>query len=301
MGPDAMVSVIIPVFRGMETLGACLHALDAQSYPSYEVIVVDNGGNPGIAELCQTHPKVRLCHHRTPGSYSARNAGIAVAQGQIIALTDADCVPDRDWVRNGAEGLARNACRMAGGRIEPSFARAGAPSAIELCDVILHTMNQEQTLRECTSVAGANMWLHRSLFDRLGGFNEALYSAGDCELTQRARQHHEKIVYLADAVVHHRARRSLEELGQRYRRFAGAEFAAKTRAGAGTPVRELRSLSFRYRMGLCLRNIVAGVRSHRGKRNPAVLLSTLLLVEGYLTAVKTVEYARLALGQEAQR
>lgn len=295
-----MVSVIIPVFQGMETLGACLDALDRQSYPAYEVVVVDNGDNPGIEALCRSHRRVRLCHHSTPGSYSSRNAGIGIARGQIIALTDADCVPHRDWVQSGVEGLARNSCAMAGGRIEPAFAREGKPSAIELCDVILHTMNQEQTLRECTSIACANMFVRRSLFDTVGPFNAALYSAGDCEFTYRVRQHGEEIGYLADAVVFHRARRSLSELGQRYRRFAGAEFAART-TQAGQPVREIRSVSFKYRVGLCLRNIFDGVRRHGDQKNRALLLSTLLLVEGYITASKAVEYARLGLGKQAQR
>jgi glycosyltransferase involved in cell wall biosynthesis len=300
MAEDSMVSVIIPVFQGMETLGACLDALDGQSYSAYEVIVVDNGDNPGIDTLCRSHPKVRLCHHSTPGSYSSRNAGIALAQGQLIALTDADCVPHHDWLRAGVEGLARNDCRMAGGRIAPAFEREGKPSAIELCDVILHTMDQEQTLRECTSVACANMFVHRSLFDTVGLFNAALYSAGDCELTYRVRKHGERIVYLEDAIVFHRARRSLKELGQRYRRFAGAEFAART-TRADQPVREIRSVSFRYRVGLCLRNIFHGIRNCGDQKNPAVLLSTLLLVESYITVLKTVEYARLTLGKEAQR
>ena len=190
---------------------------------------------------------------------------------------------------------------MAGGCIKPCFEREGEPSAIELCDVILHTMDQEQTLRECTSVACANMFVHRSLFDTVGLFNGALYSAGDCEFTYRVRRLNERIAYLEDAIVLHRARRTLKELGQRYRRFAGAEFAAKTTKATAEPVRVLRSLSFRYRVGLCLRNIVHGVRIYGSKKNPAVLLSTLLLVESYITALKTVEYARLSLGKDAQR
>jgi cellulose synthase/poly-beta-1,6-N-acetylglucosamine synthase-like glycosyltransferase len=301
MAGEVIVSVVVPVYEGMAALGRCLDALDRQSHAAYEVIVVDNGGNPGIDRLCEGRKPVRLCHHRSPGSYSARNAGIALAQGQILAFTDADCVPDQHWVRNGAAGMIRNSCRMAGGCIEPSFEHEGKPSTIELCDVILHTMNQEQMLRECTSLGCANMFVHRTLFESIGMFNGALYSGGDCEFTYRAHKQQESIAYLEDAIVFHRARRTLKELSQRYRRFAGAEFASKTAKSAQEPVRQIRSASFRYRIGLCLGNIFHGVWKHRHERNSLVLLPTLLLVESYITTMKTIEYARLGLGKEMQR
>jgi glycosyltransferase involved in cell wall biosynthesis len=298
---EVLVSVVVPVYEGMETLGKCLDALARQTHPAYEVIVVDNGGNPGIDELCAGRERVRLCHDSRPGSYSARNAGIALAQGQILAFTDADCVPDPHWVQRGAEGMARNSCRLAGGRIKPWFEHQEKPSTIELCDVILHTMNQEQMLRECTSLGCANMFVHRTLFESVGLFNAALYSGGDCEFTYRVYRQQEKIVYLEDAIVFHRARRTLKELTQRYRRFAGAEFASKTARGADEPVSQIRSASFRYRVGLCLGNILRGVRDYRSQQNPLVLASTLLLVESYITSMKAIEYLRLGLGKEMQR
>jgi len=301
MVSDLFVSVIVPVYRSLSMLQPCLEALEHQSYSAYEVIVIDNGSNDGIELLCKSYPKVRLHRHEKPGSYSSRNAGIAVAKGDIIALTDADCIPCSDWILNGVNGLRRNSCKMGGGPILPHFAHEHTPSIIELCDVILHTMNQEQSLEECTSVACANMFVHRSLFDTIGLFDGALFSAGDCEFTYRARTHGEKIVVLDNAVVHHRARRTLPELSQRYRRFAGAEFRSKVANDPNDTVSHLQSLSFRYRVKLCIRNIYEGTRRYRKERHPMVLVSALLLVEGYITAVKTVEYVRLSLGMPMQR
>jgi len=299
MTENEFVSVIIPVYRSLPVLVTCLEALEKQSYAPYEVIVVDNGGNEGIEKVCSGYPNVRLHHHHEPGSYSARNAGIRIAKGEILVFTDADCVPVPDWLRNGVSGMLSASCRMGSGCIRPRFLHEHQPGIIELCDVILHTMDQEQSLKEVTSVACANMFVHRLLIDSVGMFNDALYSAGDCEFTFRVREQGEHITYIENAVVHHFARRTLGELAQRYRRFAGSEFMAMTMKNSSA--KKLRSLSFPYRVMLCFRNISAGVKKYAGRKNPVILFGALLAVESCITVIKLLEYIRLSFGAEKQR
>ena len=301
MTSDVLVSVIVPVYKGMAVLPHCLDALGRQTYSPFEVIVVDNGANEGIEEVCGQYPDIRLYRHGNPGSYSARNAGIRIARGEIIAFTDADCVPVPDWLRNGVEGMCTAGCRMGSGRITPRFLQEEQPGLIELCDAILHTMDQEQSLREVTSVACANLFVCRSLFDSTGLFNSALYSAGDCEFTYRVRRQGERIVYIDTAVVRHFARRTLQDLALRYRRFAGAEFTAMTTNKRDDTVNKLRSLTLPYRFKLCIRNIAGGVKKYTRRKNPVVLTAALLAVESYITVVKLIEYARLSLGAKMHR
>ncbi len=301
MASDTLVSVVVPVYKSLPVLRLCLAALGMQTYSAFEIIVVDNGGNEGIEDVCDGYTDVRLCQHTKPGSYSARNAGIRSARGEIIVFTDADCVPAPDWLRNGVDGLRKTGCRMGSGRIKPGFLNEEQPGLIELCDVILHTMDQEQSLREVNSVACANMFVHRSLFDSAGMFNDALYSAGDCEFTYRVRMQGERIAYIDKAVVYHFARRTLKELAQRYRRFAGAEFASMLPKNANGTVKKLRSLTLPYRFLLCFRNIAGGVKKYAGRKNPLILIAALLAVESYITVVKLLEYARLGFGAKMQR
>lgn len=295
-----LVSVIVPVYKGLGMLKSCLNALENQTYSEFEIIVVDNGGNSGIGEVCSAYSKVQLIQHETPGSYSARNAGIRAASGEIIALTDADCIPSPNWIENGVNGMLYNSCRMASGHITPAFTNESKPGFIELCDVILHTMNQEQALRECTSVACANMFVHKSLFNSVGLFNDSLFSAGDCEFTYRVSASGEKIVYLENAVIYHRARRTLKEVVQRYRRFAGAEFASMTGRCPQQKVSHLRSLSFGYRVMLCFKNILNGIKRYK-QRNPILLFLVLILVESFITIIKILEYLKLSTGGKMQR
>src|ERR1041384_5139232 len=95
----SFVSVIVPVWNDAERLGHCLHALEKQTYPaeSYEVIVVDNGSTDSVACLVAAYGRARLVSEQRPGSYAARNTGLNLARGQVIAFTDADCLPAPDW------------------------------------------------------------------------------------------------------------------------------------------------------------------------------------------------------------
>jgi hypothetical protein len=112
--PDSALpfaTVVVPtVFRRAEELSRCVDALVRLDYPAYEVIVVDN--RPGDADV-PAMPRLtddrRVLVEREPraGISAARNRGIAVARGEIIAFTDDDVEVDPGWLR-------ALACRMLG-------------------------------------------------------------------------------------------------------------------------------------------------------------------------------------------
>jgi cellulose synthase/poly-beta-1,6-N-acetylglucosamine synthase-like glycosyltransferase len=92
-------SVIVPVYNGQSTLGACLQALAAQTADpnSYEVIVVDDGSTDGSAEVAARHGAMVIRQeHR--GAAAARNRGAQQAQGPVLLFTDADCEPWPNWI-----------------------------------------------------------------------------------------------------------------------------------------------------------------------------------------------------------
>ncbi len=96
------VSIIVPVYNGEKTLAQCLDAVLKQTYPSYEVIVVDNHSTDRTKEIIGSFQEKsdKVCYvfegYRRRGA--ARNAGIRVAKGDIIAMIDADCLPPSDWI-----------------------------------------------------------------------------------------------------------------------------------------------------------------------------------------------------------
>jgi glycosyltransferase involved in cell wall biosynthesis len=97
--------VIIPCFNGKETICRTLDAICAQITDfEFEVIVIDSS-NDGTDRIIQNKfPKVRLIHlnqQTLPGS--GRNLGIQNAAGELVAFTDADAVPDPDWLKKIAD------------------------------------------------------------------------------------------------------------------------------------------------------------------------------------------------------
>ena len=99
------VTVIVPLYNDSELLRYCLSSLCLQTYPQerYEVIVVDNGSDENIQPLIKEFSDIKFFKEERPGSYSARNSGILHANGEILAFTDSDCNPSRDWIEKGVK------------------------------------------------------------------------------------------------------------------------------------------------------------------------------------------------------
>jgi cellulose synthase/poly-beta-1,6-N-acetylglucosamine synthase-like glycosyltransferase len=99
VNPPYTASVIVPVYNGANTLGACLRALAAQTADpnSYEVIAVDDGSTDGSAEIAARQGAI-VIRQEHEGAAAARNRGAQHAQGPILLFTDADCEPLPTWI-----------------------------------------------------------------------------------------------------------------------------------------------------------------------------------------------------------
>ena len=85
-----LVSVIIPVYNGARHLGAALESVFAQTYRSFEVILVDDGSVDDSGVIAQSFPEVRYIHQTNRGVAAARNNGIEAARGEFFAFLDQD-------------------------------------------------------------------------------------------------------------------------------------------------------------------------------------------------------------------
>ncbi len=208
------ISVIIPVYNDAIGLRKCLSALDIQTYPktAYEVIVVDNGSEECISNVVDPFENALVVIENEPGSYAARNKGISVAKGSLLAFTDADCMPARDWLEKGVDRLLRVPnCGLIAGRVEFCFQDPDRPTVVELCDSVMH-LQQEAYLQKFNYGVTANVFTFREVFDKVGLFNNELKSGGDHEWGQRVFLSGYQQSYASDAYVLHPARYSFEAL-----------------------------------------------------------------------------------------
>jgi glycosyltransferase involved in cell wall biosynthesis len=225
--PAPKVSVIVPVHRGMDCLAGLLDALASQTLPvgKFEVIVVDNGGNPGIQELVARFPGSTLVTEQRRGSYAARNTGTRHAGGEVLAFTDADCRPARDWLAKGSDALERDGgSDLVAGHVDLQFSRDGPASLAERYEA-LTAFPQEHYVKALNFGVTANLFVRRSVFDALRGFDGALQSGGDRDFGQRAKDAGFRLIYAPSVQVVHPARATMRSLISKAWRVAGGEMA----------------------------------------------------------------------------
>ena len=218
-----LVSVIIPVFNDNDGLRRCLHTLERQDYSGpYEVIVVNNGAPGDLDALAAEFPDVAFINEPEPGSYNARNTGMANANGSILAFTDADCMPDPGWLSSGIRPLlADPRCGLVGGQVRLVPRDPSRASLAELYD-LLFGIPQEHYVRRREFAATANMLTRKDVVDAVGKFNSCLRSGGDAEWGGRVSTAGYELVYDDDAEVRHPARDRGELIKKIRRTVAGA-------------------------------------------------------------------------------
>lgn len=226
---DPVISVIVPVWNDEKRIGLCIEALKDQSLRSdlFEIIVVDNGSTDSTASIVARYPEIVLLHEPRPGSYAARNAGLARARGEYAAFTDSDCTPQRDWLEHGLNAIQGRAdVGVVAGRVvfcEPtgSYDRACLNYERYL------SMRQEENARNGLAIT-ANWFSRRKLLLENGGFDAALRSGGDHELSRRISKSGLQTLYLPAAIVLHPPRTRVAEITAKARRVVGGRWASAT-------------------------------------------------------------------------
>ncbi len=93
------VSVVVPAFNAAPILKNCLDALQSQTHPPDEIIVVDDGSTDDTFQVAQ-RLGARVYRQANQGPAAARNCGTQNARGDLILFTDADCEPIPEWIAN---------------------------------------------------------------------------------------------------------------------------------------------------------------------------------------------------------
>ena len=95
---EHLVSFIVPVYNAARTLQTCINSIQQQTYPFFEIILINDGSTDGSGELCDAYAtedfRIRTFHQRNSGPAAARNKGIHHAIGTYIQFVDADDVID---------------------------------------------------------------------------------------------------------------------------------------------------------------------------------------------------------------
>lgn len=224
-GLAPFVSVVVPVYNDARA-ASCVHALSRQTYPGdrYEVIVVDNGSRPGLKPALAAFPQLYTLGEDQPGSYAARNRGVAFGKGQILAFTDSDCIPSSNWIESGVKALMSDPrCGIVGGQISV-FPVSSDPGFIEKYSMHVE-LDQERFVKSRSFAATANMFTYRRVFSDVGRFEASLTSGGDLDFARRVAAAGYAVTYDPGPVVFHPARARILETLRKFARVSSGLYA----------------------------------------------------------------------------
>lgn len=211
---EIKVSVIVPVFNGIDYVEPFLRSISTQSESKHvEVIIVDNSSVDGTLDLLKSFSKhfsnLRLYEElRTQSSYAARNTGIKHATGKFLAFTDIDCQPDPFWIERCLfHACNENLHSLVSGPID-MFSQENHANIYELYD--MHGFLQQETYAKSGYGATANLLVPRKVFKEVGYFKNVI-SGGDQEFCRRAVKSGFNFIFDENMRVRHPARSTLED------------------------------------------------------------------------------------------
>ncbi len=211
------VSVVIPVRNAACTLPACLAALERLDPAPLEILLVDNGSTDGSLPLVQAFAwkhlstKTQILEVPRRGAAAARNAGIQIAKGDLIAFMDSDCAPDPHWLRHLTDPFSDPTVGAVAGRVVGAI----QASTVELFSALytLQSPNRPSRWKQWTPWGGgyhtANLAVRRAMLQEVGGFDESMMTGEDHDLCARLYERGAEIAFVSAARVAHYHRTTL--------------------------------------------------------------------------------------------
>lgn len=192
-------SVVIPVYNEAHGLWRVLDALKEQTFPQekFEVIVVDNGSTDNTQEVVSQYEGVQylLQTEYLNSSFSSRNRGLEIAQGEVIVFLDGTVVPDKTWLEEGLKCMEKRNADMVSSNIRLDYGEniTGA----KLFDSNNGTIERKVKNRDCAITS--SLFVKAILFEKLGKFREGAETAEDPMWTWKATQKGYKLEFCRES------------------------------------------------------------------------------------------------------
>lgn len=216
------ISVVVCAYNAESTMRDCLESLIQLAYPNYEAIIVDDGSTDRTGAIADEYPQLKIIHQPNRGLSAARNVGMAAAAGEIIAYTDADAMPDPDWLTYLAlKFRATDVVGIGGPNLPPpeddwlATCVAAAPGAPT------HILLDDETAEH---IPGCNMAFRREALAEVGGFDTRYTAAGDdVDICWRLQELGSTIGFSSAAIVWHHRRKTIQSYLRQQMGYGKAE------------------------------------------------------------------------------
>jgi cellulose synthase/poly-beta-1,6-N-acetylglucosamine synthase-like glycosyltransferase len=200
------ISVVVPTVDRVTLLARTLRGLAAQDLGDFEAIVVHDGDPGVVAVLADWSDRLPLRALEIPerGAVAKRNVGWRAASAPLVAFTDDDCEPAPGWLKaalaafDEADERGDSAVDIVQGRVDTH------PEDADVTGLFKRTIEVHERYE---GYPNANLVYRRSALERVGGYDDAYWGAGeDSDLAHRVIESGGEVRYVDDALVWHAVR-----------------------------------------------------------------------------------------------
>lgn len=201
---ELLISVIVSAFNEEKYLSKCLASLNEQTYPKnkFSVTVVDNNSTDKTFAIAKKYG-AKVLMEKQQGYVFAFKKGLDTAQGDIIAVTDADCKVPKDWLEKIAVTFEKdNVVGLTG----LSTLDVKSKTVDSLTKVLYHFFLKGTFSISKPNMSGSNCAIRKNAYREMGSIDTNFMMSPDVDLGMRLKKHG-RVIYLKDLTVSTSARR----------------------------------------------------------------------------------------------
>lgn len=182
MENNTLFSVIMPAHNAMKTIRSSIESVLSQTYPRWELIVVDDGSTDGTSEAIKNFlgdNRVNYLHQSNKGASSARNTGIKASCGNYVAFLDSD----DHWAPTKLAITLQHiiSCPRAGLFYSDVLVIDETGRVLWANDRIRYNSNVYYQLIEADFITTSSVVVQRKCLDQVGYFSIEYQSGASCE------------------------------------------------------------------------------------------------------------------------
>jgi glycosyltransferase involved in cell wall biosynthesis len=244
------VSLVTTVLNEEKTIEKFLDSVISQTRKPEEVVIVDGGSTDETLEKVQKFKsskvqnklKIKILQIKGANRAEGRNEGIREATGEIIAIADAGCILEKDWLEEIVKPFAESKTEVVAG-----FYRGKAETVFEKCVVPYVLVMPDKIDPDNFLPASRSMAIRKKTWQEAGGFPEEFFDNEDYVFAKKLKERGARIVFCPKAIVNWLPRTNLKDFFKMIYRFARGD------AQAGLRYPKMATVFARYLIGLiCL-------------------------------------------------
>jgi glycosyltransferase involved in cell wall biosynthesis len=192
-----LISAIIPTYNAARYLPEAIASIRSQNYAPLEILVVDDGSTDGTRQLARGWPDVRYVYQENQGVSAARNTGIALARGELLAFLDADDL----WTPNHLQLLIKPLLE------QPELRYVwGLPRIVRLHERGDGSRTVELLEEQLPAFLVGSGLFRPAVFDEVGRFDPALRLSEDLDWWLASRQKRVPMLQIPEVLLIYRKR-----------------------------------------------------------------------------------------------